>query len=209
MAIELKIESNISAAQAFFSKAEKSLLIKAVKQTLNKSLQFLVTESVREVRKRRALKAKDVKAKWFMTNKNFKGMDARRYNVMLSIRKKPISMIDLVRGSKLPRKQKGIPIAKRKPIRAEITPGESKLLKGAFIAMARGGNYHVFRRKTKDRNPIAKQSLPSLHLYFMLDGFRKPIEDVVGARMQKEFVRVYQYLLEKESAKVKGVNLAG
>lgn len=105
---------------------------------------------------------------------------------------KPISLIHFVRGQKAPIPQKGIPVARRKKVVVEVTPGRKVKLNTAFIAKSRrGGAVQVFRRDHNDK--LIKQSVPSPYGFMGKAEVQGPISRIAFDRYKVEFARQLEY----------------
>lgn len=199
--ISLELAHNLTEAGLYLKDVHKADLTKAVRSALNRSLKSLETESNKAIRRIRRLKAREIRREWFVMVKRTKGRNIAAFEAILGIKDKPVSLIRFVKGSKNPRNQQGVKVARRRKIAIEIKPGNKKKLKDAFIAKGRGNKNHVFRRETSKSFPINKQSTPSLHLLFKDSAFRRPIENIVAKRLQREFVTALNFAISKRLAK--------
>jgi hypothetical protein len=206
MTIKLDILSNLDEMDIWLNATTSKMVPKALKRALQRSGKTLVTESQRRIRQQRNLKARDIKQKFFKVTKRL-GKNPEKMEVVLAVADEPLKLSIFLRGTTRPRSQKGIKVSKRKGLRIKIKPGRAKRVKGAFIAKGpKSGKYEVFKRmKTKgsDRGPLALQSAPSLHLFFIDSAFRRRIEKIVGAKLQKEFQQQFLHLLNKAGPKGK------
>ena len=203
MAIKVDLISNLDELQLFLKDLPKKMVPKANRMAIRRTSKILVTESVRAIRKVRSLGAREIRKDFFKTKLMVQGFDVNQHRAELAIRKRPVSLIRFVRGSKNPRPQRGIKVRRRRPLRVSVVPGKTSTLQDAFIAKGRGNRNHVFRRRTVKNTPIIKQSIPSLHLLFTEKEFRRPIERIVGKRLQVEFKRALRLQVDRAKAKAK------
>lgn len=196
MGLEMKISVNLDQVTEFLSEFKGRALVNATRKSMNRAVASLRTHANRKVREHRKLKASEINSKFFRMTKA-RGSRLDQLEASLEISGKPVSLIRFVVGKKEGRSQKGIPVRKRKPVVVEVRPGRRVKLKGAFIAQGRGGNNQVFRRRTKKRFPIVKQSVPSLAKLFEKPSFRNPLEKFAEAKLGSEFARTFKFELNR------------
>jgi len=196
MPIHIEIADELEKLGKHFKASQRTVLLKSVKRALRRSSNPLERLSVKRVQQFRSLNAKLIKQRWFRMKKRLNGMDLRKIEIELLILRKPLNLIDVIIGSKTPRKQLGISVRQRRPLRMRITPGKTVRLNHAFIAKGKKSSvYHVFKRKGPGKSPLVKQAAPSLNELFEKEFFRRPIERDIAKRLNKEFSAAYDYFL--------------
>ena len=195
MTISMKIEDNLDELGVFLNKKTSNALLKSTKRSIRRSFTTLQKEANQAVRREVNLKASEIRREWFKEEKKLKGSNLAALSATLFVRNKPVSLIRLVAGSKLPRTQRGISILKRRKLRVSVKKGRRTTLGKAFIAKGRNANFQVFRRRTSKSTPLVKQSAPSPHLLFLKPAFRAPIEAAVGKRLVLEFLNNMKFFL--------------
>lgn len=200
--IRINIEDSLDDMNVFLTKARTDALVKAAKSSMNRGISKSNTSSRKQIRKRLyRLKASEVKT-MLKPNKTSSKVDLQGLEVGLASRQRGPTMMRFVKGQKSPRKQKGIPVAKRKPVRVEIRPGRTHKLGRAFIAKAKGDRNQVFRRKGKDSNPIAVQRLPRLSIaFFEQKHFRDRVIKMFQKTFNQRFGPSFNALLKREAKK--------
>lgn len=204
MAIQISLEDNLKKINASFGSLRKQLIVKATRQSLNKTLSSVQTLTNKRFRKKRKMKASDIK-KDFMKLKKARGSKMDQLQAEMQISGRALTLIRFVTGPKMPREQKGIAVKKRKPLRVRVEPGKSKKRGDVFIAKGNGGKYQVFRRtdnkkrkrQNRQKGPIEVQKTSALARIFERDNFRRPIETFAGRRLLLEFDRAIKFQLSK------------
>ena len=124
-----------------------------------------------------------------------KGQGVDQVYATISASNKPISMIHFIRGKKEPAQQKGIPIRARKQLRASITRGKITVLRGAFIAKAKG-SVQVYRKPKTDK-VLHKQSVPSAYVVLSRPEIKNPIITFGQERFAIEYESNVRFYLSK------------
>lgn len=172
----------------------------STRQALNRTLRFAGSYANKEIRKNRAIKASYVKNKLIQTTQARGNMVSMMW-ARLVVKGTPISMIHFVRGSKTPRKQKGVKVRSRRKVNVTIKPGMKETKRFAFIAKGRGGNVQLFQRKGKKRLPLFKQSVAAASRIFDREGARtkagQEMEIKATRQFEKEFNRAFSYNIDK------------
>ena len=202
MTIGIDLISNIEKVQKDFFRATNKDIIKATRSALAKSRTTLRKQTVKQIKKRRNMKAGEIKKRMKLT-KELNSNNINKLSVSLHMKDQKISMLPFVVGAKTPRKQKGVRVIKRKKISVRIRPTKRKTYPKIFIASGRRrkdgskGKFQVFRRNPDKKNKIFRQTVPSLHLLVEGKRFRRPVEKIVGIQLQKNFIRAYKFQLSK------------
>lgn len=175
-----------------------SVVTRATKRSMARTLPLMKRITVREIKTRYYAKAKPTSIKSRMRDiKRLSGSDLDGLAIGITFDKKPFSLIDFVKGAKTPRRQAGIPIAKRPKLKAEITKGKVTILAKSFIAKGKGGNFHVFRRDKAGK--LIKRSEPQSLAYLL--GTKAELHTRIlraaVTRFNREFSRTLTFLLGK------------
>ncbi len=197
MGLQMEIVVDLDSVKVFLDEFKTKALVSAARKSINRSVSSLRTRAnvvARENRKR--MRAGEINKKFFRTVKA-KGNSLDKMHASLSFSNKPVSLIRFVVGKKTARRQKGIEIADRKKLVVEVKPGRRVVLQSAFIAKGRGGRNHVFRRRTKKRTPIVKQSVPAFSVIFSRAKIRLPLEKFANKKLGDEFERTFKFELDK------------
>ena len=168
MAINASIEADFDALEKSLKRLEGKALTTIVKRSMDKGHDSLVKRALQMAQKERYLKQSVIKSRYFRLRKA-KGVSLNNLSAALEVSNAKISMANFVKGPRVPRKQKGIPIAKRKRLRFEVRKGRRfKGVGGIFLARGVNKNVHVFRRGpySKVKTRIIKQSLSGFARYF-------------------------------------------
>lgn len=206
MALILKVDSNMNQIGSYLKGFTNIAIKKAAVQSMNRTAITVRKESAKIVGTRlklpkggRASKGgggntpPGLKSLFEISKARFsRSVPLNQIYASVNTSSKPISLIHFVRGQKVPSQQKGIPIARRKKVVVEITPGRKIKLNKAFIAKSsRGGAIHVFRRDNADK--LIKQSVPSPYIVMGKPEVQRAISKVAFERYQTEFVRNLAY----------------
>lgn len=171
---------------------------RATKRAMRRTLPLMKRITVREIKTRYYAKARPTSIKARMRDiKQLDGNNIDALAVGITFDKKPFSLIDFIKGAKTPRKQKGVPIAKRRKLKAEITKGKVTVLAKSFIAKGKGGNFHVFRRDKAGK--LIKRAEPQSLAYLLGSKTELQVRILKAAvtRFGREFQRTLTFLLGK------------
>lgn len=175
-------------------------LEKSQQQAINKTATGLQTFINKKIREKRQLSVKEIKTKFINVEKARKGL----LLATVTISARELTMIRFIKGPKRPRKQKGIEVRKRKPLRAAVDKGKTRILKGAFIAFPHKGKPQVFRRmsdtKRVGRRKVQKLRIlrtPSLAVLVDRPQLSRAILNETGRRLSKEFLSAFRNQLSK------------
>lgn len=202
--MSLKIELDdkfFDRAHRLFKTFEKKVLVTATRQAMNKALLAVRTKSVLAIKAQRRMKSSVIKNK-FMKMHKARGSQLDGLGARLNISGRKPSLIRFIKGRPEPPKpkEKGIMIRKRKPIRVEVKPGRTAVLRKAFVIKGKNSNNIIVRRKTAGREPVVPQRIPALSNLFTKPKFRKPIEDHGGRQLLKEFDAAMKHQINKLKA---------
>lgn len=173
----------------------------AQQQAINRTASGLQTFINRKIREERKLKAGEIKKQFMKIDKARKG----RLIATVTISGRVIPLIRFIKGSKSPRKQKGIAVRRRKELKAEIDKGHTTKMGSAFIAKDHKGKNQVFRRhanalrkrRNSQKGPIGIQMTPSLAVLISRQETKKEIVNETTRRLGVEFVRAFRNQLSK------------
>lgn len=206
MALVLKVDSNMNQIGQWLKGFSNIAVKKAAVQSMNRVAITLRKESAKIVGTRLKLPKGGRSSKGGGGNtppglKSLFEISKARYSRSVSLNQtyasvntssKPISLIHFVRGQRVPTPQLGIPVAKRKKVVVEVSPGRKIKLNKAFIAKSsRGGAIHVFKRD--NANKLIKQSVPSAWVVMGKPEVQRAISKIGFERYQIEFKRNLEY----------------
>lgn len=165
MGISIKVADNLADLGYFLNQVPKTVLMKAGRKGLIKSLQALEKIVIERYKNERAITAKFIRQKFIVMKKKTRGRSIHKLEVMLGITDKKMHLYRfLTRSSKTPRSQKGkkgpqYVYRKRQKISAEIIPGMTvnlhkpkKKYSGAFVIKGKNNNMAVVRRKIDSKS---------------------------------------------------------
>ena len=191
MTIQIKIEHNLTHMLHTLDKIKQRAAKIAVRQALNKTIMSTRTKSNQAFRQERNLKLGDLNRK-YTSLKRATGMNINQMEAQIKISGESISLIRFVKGSKLPRSQKGISVRKRKALRFEVKPSLIRARQKLFIARGKSNNVHVFLRAG---NKIIKQNAPGLAQVFGRDAINQPITMFAKKDFKREFSQAFRHQL--------------
>ena len=189
MGIEISIEDNFDNLEGFLDDLKSKAAIEATRFSINRTLLTVRERSVQKIRDRLNVKVGVLKKK-HLRMKKAKGGTLMSMQGLLLYNANAIPLLEFVTGSKQPREQKGIPIAKRKPLKARIRPGKTIKLRKAFIADV--VTKQVFKRAGGNTRRVKKQGVTSIGFVFNQGRFRKDIQTLGGKRFTELFEREYK-----------------
>lgn len=181
MGIHIEIQDNFLDVAELFAKHQKHI-VAAARFSINRSLLTVRQESIPMIRKNLNMGVTAVRKRAEIERTRGGGFRSLVGSVDYSV--EPVRMIEFVKGSKQPIKQKGIPVRKRRKLKVEVRPGKRIKLPGAFIQ--RKKSIQVFRRMGTGR--FRKQSVPSIGwVVFNRDGIHKKLVKVGQDRFKELF----------------------
>lgn len=205
--IEISLDKDIREIDAFFDDIKFQAVVKSARQGLNRAAQRTRTVAVREIVKRRNLKASDIKGskkqgkKGFITVRKARGGDLFGLEAQVNFSGIPLPMILFITGKASPQSQT-VPNNRRRSRQFEIVKGQKKQKKGLFVQKANRGSmrFQVFRRADpNDRTKGFKmQTAPSIaNLLRTKSNLLRKIENNAIALMQNEYDRALKFNLSK------------
>jgi len=186
MSIDLSILDNLDEVNVWIKVLTNKGLSAATKSSMKRTIPQMGKSSREMVKKYRKTSSTKINAR-FKFVKKLGTNDINKMEVIQKISKKPLRMIDFVKGKRERQKKKGVEVKKRRKLKAEIIPGRVRRLKGAFIEKGRGGTLMVLRRQGKEARPTERWAGPPIHSLFGIDRFMKPVEREIGVRYKDIF----------------------
>lgn len=194
MSIDINISSDLDSLEGYLDDMKQKALTNSVRNAMNRTLLTLRKKSIELIRVRLKIKVGVIRKKHLNISRA-KGGSVRNMEAKIMYNTQPIPLIEFIKGSKQPRNQKGIKVRKRKPLKAEITPGKRIRLKTAFIADIK--TKQVFKRAGPDTRRVKKQGVVSVGFIFQNRGMRKELQSLGGKRFSELFEKEYAFQLER------------
>lgn len=189
--LELKIDVDFLAVVEAFDKIKANDIIQATRRAINRTLAGVRQDSLDQLRKKLALK-ESVLRKRFIKLTKASGNSISSLAGFLDFSNEPIPLLEFVRGSKENIQQKGIPVKKRRKLKAEITPGKRFVVRKAFIQ--RKFSKQVFKRDSS--GGFKKQGTRSVGFMLQHRGIGERIVAKGNVRFQKELLRELKVRIE-------------
>lgn len=182
MAIDINISSNFDDVVKALDDLKVNQVLQAARFAINRTLITLRKESTQRISEKLNIKQSTLKDKYIVMNKA-KGGKLGELVGSLDFSGSPIPVLEFVKGAKTALVQKGIPVAKRRKLKVEITPGKPFIMKGAFIQ--RVHSLQVFKgRRSKG---FHKQGIRSL-AYLLVN---RGIGDGLVTFGQQRFTQIF------------------
>lgn len=205
--IDLSLDTDIRSLNTFFDDVKFKAITKAARKGLNRAASRTQSKAIKEIRKRRNLKLKDLKGSKKQGTKGFVKIMQARGSDLFSMESSvvfsgvPLPLILFIVGQATPVKQL-VRNARRKSRRFAIKKGVKKPKKGLFVQKAkRGGRrFQVFRRVNPNdpTKGFRKQSAPSVaETLRKKTSMLSKIENSAIAIMQREFDTALRFELGK------------
>lgn len=197
--LEISLDRDLREMQHFFKDLKLKATTTAARQALNRTATRTKSNSLKQIRKMRKAKLKDVKG--FVKVRKAKGSNIGALESEVRFSGMPLPLIFFLVGSKEPKRQT-VANRKRRPRMVQITPGKKSKRKGLFVEKAKRGKlrYRVFRRNDpSDKSKgFTVQSIPSIAetLRKKTNMLRK-IENTALATLQKEYDSALAFQLSK------------
>lgn len=197
--LEISLDKDIREINQFITDLKFKAITTSARQAINKTVKATKSNALKELRKRRKVKLKDLKS--FVKTRNAKGSNIAKLEGRVLFSGLPLPLILFILGSKTPKKQT-LPNARRRSRRFEIVKGKKQAKEGLFVQKAnRGGRqYQVFRRADpNDRSKGFKaQSAPSVAQTLRnKQNILRKIENAAIARLQREYDTALRFNLSK------------
>lgn len=202
--IEFDILSNLDEVEIWMKDIGRNAVLQSTKSAMIRTQPTMKKESIIQVKKFKKAKSKAITDR-FKFERKLQGKNVNNYEVNMIIERKPIRLLEFIKGSKNVQKRKGIPFPfkRRRKLKVEVQPGNVRKLPQAFIDRGSGGTKMVLQRRTKDPRPIRRVAGVYIHHLFARKSFTKPIEDAMGSRVKKEFVDAINNKIRKMKPKGK------
>ena len=181
MSLDIEITSTLLDAAKMFDGIDPREVGKAARRAINRTLLTLRKESVQKIPEHLKIKAKVLRDRYIQLNK---AQGGNNYEGSIDFSSEPLPLIEFVKGSKEPIKQKGVKVKRRRKLRVEITPGKRFVMRKAFIQRVR--SKQVFKRPQGQDN-FKKQGVPSVGTIVIQRGIGKELVDIGGARFAELF----------------------
>lgn len=196
--LEISLDKDIREINQFFTDLKFKAVTKSARQALNRAATRTRSMALKEIRKRRKLKLKDVKG--FTSIKKAQGSNLARLEARVNFSGVPLPLILFILGQKSPKAQT-LPNRRRRSRRFEIVTGQKKAKPGLFVQKAQRGKmrFQVFRRadpsdKTKG---FKAQSAPSIaNLLRSKGNMLRKIENGALDLLQLEYSRALSFNLK-------------
>jgi len=195
--LDIKLDDNFLDVAAAFEELNTNQLVSATRRALNRTLLTLRKTSIEEITKRVKIKPKSLRDRYIMLQKAGGGA-LNSLEAALVFSGEPVPLLEFVKGSKQPIEQKGIPVKRRKKLRAEITPGKRFVVKGAFIQRVR--SLQVFKRK--DSGGFHKQGTRSIAFIITERGVGEKLVSVGQTRLAELLQHELEFQLLKMQGKI-------
>jgi len=197
--LEISLDKDIRELQMFMTDLKFNVVTKSARQAINKTVKATKSNAIKELRKRRKVKLKEMKG--FVKTMNARGSDITKLEGKVLFSGLPLPLILFILGNKSPRRQT-LPNRRRKARRFEIAKGKKQAKSGLFVQKANKGGrqFQVFRRA--DPNDPSKgfkaQSAPSIAQTLRTkQNIKRKIENTAIARLQREFDTALRFNLSK------------
>lgn len=206
--IDLKDTKGAKGIKRRIIKAHNSTSVQAAKRALKRGIKKAGVLGAKTAQEQRNLSLAKIKEFQFEQRQNLKSKNIDDLSVTLGIMDKDWPLIEFVKGSKKPRKVRvkfkdGKVINKTRKIKVMIKTGIEKTI-SAFIADSDKFGFQIFRRKTKERHPLARQVVPSLHHWFAKRKNQKKIIKETQKFIRKTYKHDYKFLFKKRLKKIRG-----
>lgn len=202
MTIKFNVLSSLDELDIWLKDLGHKAFTSATKSALLRTRPTLKKESVSMIKKVRKTKSKAITDRLKFSSK-FPGQNINKYEVKMTVLRKPIRLIHFIKGNKNIQKRKGIPFPfkRRRTLKVEVEPGSKRKLPISFIDRGSGGTKMVLLRKTEKPRPIRRAAGVYIHHLFARKSFTMPIEKPVSQRMKKEFISAINNKMRKKLPK--------
>lgn len=187
MSIEFNVMSNLDELNVWIAQLTNRGLSQATKRSMIRTKPTMKKESVLMVKKYRKAKSRAITDRFKFKSK-LNGNVLSNYEINMEIERKPIRILEFIKGKKEAQKKRGIPVRKRRKLKVEVVPGRARRLPSAFIEKGSGGRLMVLQRQGKRARPTRRLTGVYIHHLFAQRALTEPIQKNVGRRVQKEFV---------------------
>lgn len=174
----------------FLDQFKQRDVVQAARRAINRTVTGVRQKSLDEIRKSYNVKEKTLKTR--MRVQNAQGNKISEMEGAVEYSDNPISMINFVKGSKAPLKQKGVPVKRRRKLKAEVKKGKTFIVKGGFIQKAKKGEDKTQVFKGRRGKGFKKQGTRSVASMVRDLGFGDIFTGYAQKRFEKEFYRELQ-----------------
>lgn len=193
--VEIHLFDKIDGLEDLLVKYPKEIVASA-RRALQRASIAMRHESLQRLRKQLKIKESTLKNKHIRLHKVVSiGGSLGTLEAVIAFSKQPIPMLEFVKGSKNPVKQKGIPVKRRKRIKVEVVPGRKRTMQSAFIQTVK--SKQVYKR-IKATQRFKKQSIPSVGEQVFGKGMYIPISKKGIAT----FHRVFKHEMRVRSGQI-------
>lgn len=203
MGLKVNILHNFDAIEDFYSARIQEIAGPAVKSAMNKTLISARKEALKLIHKKIKLNTRKKPKKVFAAQNVvlFKAQGTNAFNMeaAMAFSARPLSLINFVTGSAQPRRQAGITIKKRKPVKAQVMRGRKFTVKKAFIVKGKNNNYQIFKRS--GNKALIKQGIPSLSHLIKKSLLEKVLVKMMHQKFQKNLEAQLKWRLDKAAKK--------
>lgn len=185
MSFKVEITDNLNQGFEVFDKLKKNEVFRSARTAINRTLTTLRKDSVIEIKKEMRISSSLLKNKYIWVDKA-RGKGLRTLSGSVVYQSRGLQLIDFIRGARAVTPQKGIPVKKRKKIRAEVTPGKRFVVSGGFVSQTASKGLQIMKRDKKTKGYLQMQTAPSLGALLMNE------QKKLGARLQSRGAEVFQ-----------------
>lgn len=182
--MELKLDWDSSDLGIFRSAKLERAMIKALKRAGDTALRDMKSASSKAVRKRKRMKVSRVNRGLPTILPKGRRISDLVWTMKVSGEPVPVSVFSIRQT--------------RKGVKVAINQGQSKIIKGAFIAQMNSGHIGVFRRRGKDRLPIDETFTTRISDVFY---DRNTIPEIQGVA-ERSFSSGFKRLLDLELSRL-------
>ena len=198
MTIKINVLSSLDELDIWLKDIGRNAVLQATKSSMLRTRPTMKKESVSMIKNFKKAKTRAITDRLSFERK-LSGKNVNNFEVNMVIARKPIRLINFIKGNKNIQKRKGIPFPfrRRRKLKVEVQPGRVRKLPTSFIDRGSGGTKMVLLRRTDNPRPIRRSAGVYFHHLFAQKTFTKPIEKAVGKRVQKEFVAAIENKMRK------------
>jgi len=202
MTIKFNVLSSLDEVDVWLKDLGRNAFSQATKSSMLRTKPTLKKESIIQVKRIRKAKSKAISDR-FKFFSRFQGRNINNYEVAMVIERKPIRILNFIKGAHNVQKRKGkkFPFKGRRKLKVEVVPGRVRKLPQAFIERGRGGTKMVLQRQTDQPRPLRRLAGVYTHHLFARQPFTTPIEKPVANRLSKEFISAINDKMRKRQPK--------
>lgn len=193
----VSIESNLPEVQKWIRSLANTGIAQATKSAMIRTKPTMKKESVSMIKRFRKIKSKPITDR-FKFQSNLTGKEISRYHIDMIVSRKPIRILNFIKGKKERQRKRGIAVSKRRKLKVEVVPGKVRRLKTAFIEKGRRGQLLVLQRQGRRPRPTRRLTGVYIHHMFAKPELTAPIEKNVGVRVKELFVAAVEQKMRKQ-----------